>query len=86
MKDINLVIDILNQNKIPQSKYAEEIGTSRQNVHNWTKSGEGIPKKFLAPTVKFIKDHVNKKFSSDVLLNLQSKNNKNKTNKAITKA
>ena len=73
MKDINLVIDILKNNNIPSAEYARKIGTTRQNVLNWTK-GSGIPKKYLLPTVQFLSSILNRNVSIEDLISLTVKN------------
>lgn len=64
MKDINKVIEILVSHNVTKSEYAKAIGTSRQNVNNWTNNIDGIPKRFLFPTVVFLNSLVDEKFTS----------------------
>jgi transcriptional regulator with XRE-family HTH domain len=73
MKDINMVIDILKSNGISSAEYARKIGTTRQNVLNWTK-GSGIPKKYLLPTVQFLSSILNRNISIENLISLTLNN------------
>lgn len=80
MKDINKVIELLKSKHISQSEYAQGIGTSRQNVSNWTTSKDGIPKRFIYPTFLFIREHIDKKFKCCDLLKLQDNNSNKESN------
>ena len=69
MKDINIVIDLLKSHKISSAEYARTIGTTRQNVLNWS-HGSGIPKKYLLPTVRFLSKTLNRNITIEDLLSL----------------
>lgn len=74
MKDINYVINILEKHNISNAEYAKNICTTRQNVQNWL-NGNGIPKAFLSPTVKYLTKITNRKVTFDELFTFNVQNN-----------
>lgn len=84
MKDINLVIEVLKEHDISQAEYARAIGSTRQSVTNWKTLPDGIPKKFIMPTILFLKKHTGKTIKAEKLLSYLQPNTTKKTdNKAI---
>ena len=71
MKDIEFVKNTLKDNNISFSDYAKAIGTTRQNVQNWT-YGDGIPKKYLLKTAKYLSEISCKTISVENLLSMSN--------------
>jgi len=69
MKDIEFVKNTLKDNNIAFSDYAKAIGTTRQNVQNWT-YGDGIPKKYLLKTAKYLSEISCRDISVENLLSI----------------
>jgi len=71
MKDIEFVKHTLKDNNISFSDYAKAIGTTRQNVQNWT-YGDGIPKKYLLKTAKYLSEISCETISVENLLSMSN--------------
>jgi len=80
MKDINYVIKILEKHNISNAEYARNIGSTRQNVHNWI-NGNGIPKYYLNSTAKYLSKLTKKKVTIDSLFSFCIENDTKTTPK-----
>ena len=83
MKDIDFVNNILKQHGIGKAEYARNIGTTRQNVQNWSYGGE-IPKKFLLPTAQYLSKLLKREVTTDEILSISEINNTKKVHESAT--